>query len=52
MINERGIKEVCVEARKMLREKYEADEEITPGEVIGYFDEIIAILDEQNDDLK
>lgn len=51
MTNERGIKEVCVEAREMLREKYEADEEITPGEVIGYFDEILAILHEHSNDL-
>ena len=42
----RGIKDVCVEAREMLRDKYESDEELTPGEVIGYFDEIINILNE------
>ena len=47
----RGIKDVCVEAREMLRDKYESDEELTPGEVIGYFDEIINILNEQSEDL-
>lgn len=52
MIFERGIREVCLEAREMLREKYEVDADITPGEVIGYFDEILAILDEQLDDLR
>lgn len=42
----RGIREVCNEALYLLREHYEPHEAVEPIMIVGYFEEILSILDE------
>lgn len=43
---DRGIREVCNEAIHLLRDECEPGELVRPGDFVGYFDEIISILNE------
>lgn len=49
---DRGIYEVCTEALHFLREEHEPTDRISPGDIDGYFDEILSILSETEDDFK
>lgn len=49
---DRGIREVCNEALHFLREECEPDDIVYVKDFVGYFDEILAICDEAEDDFK
>lgn len=49
---DRGIREVCNEAIHLLREECAPDDMVYPGDFVGYFDEILSILNETENDLK
>lgn len=47
---ERGIEEVCNEALHFLRGECEPDDMVFVKDFVGYFDEILAICNEFDDD--
>lgn len=49
---ERGIREVCNEAIQLLRVECKPDDMVFVRDFVGYFDEILAICDEAEDDGK
>lgn len=48
----RGIREVCNEALHLLREECEPSDMVFVQDFVGYFDEILTILNESEDDGK
>lgn len=46
----RGIREVCNEAIHLLKDQCEPDDMVYVKDFIGYFDEILAIYNETEDD--
>ena len=49
---DRGIREVCKEAIHLLRNECEPGDMVYPNDFVGYFDEILSILNETEDDYK
>lgn len=49
---DRGIREVCNEALHLLRHECEPGDMVYPTDFVGYFDEILSILDETDNNLK
>lgn len=47
---DRGIREVCNEAIHLLRVEREPDDMVYVRDFVGYFDEILAIYNETEDD--
>ena len=49
---DRGIREVCNEAIKLLRHDCEPGDMVYPSDFVGFFDEILSILNETENDFK